>query len=296
VSPAESELRQRVEQLLGKRVARLESLHGGMIADVRSVELASGECLVAKLSRDTPLSIEGKMLEFLARFSSLPVPRVVHADDELLLLERLAGRSFYRPAAERQAAELLAGLHETGPADAGLSPVEAERFGFPFDTLIGPFSQANDWNADWAEFYRERRLVPMLAECEERGRLPRELGKRLERLLAELGTLLDHSPEPGLVHGDVWSGNVLAEEGRITGFLDPALYFADPEVELAFIDLFDTFGTEFWNAYRDRRAIDAGYLSRRRDVYQLYPLLVHVALFGGSYVGALGVRLARLGY
>jgi fructosamine-3-kinase len=169
-------------------------------------------------------------------------------------------------------------------------------FGFPFDTLIGPFPQANAWNTDWAEFYRERRLVPMLLECTKLGRLPRELGARLERFLADLGSLLDHSPEPGLVHGDVWSGNVLAREGRFIGFLDPALYFADPEVELAFIDLFDTFGTEFWTAYRDRRAIDAGFLSHRRDVYQLYPLLVHVALFGGSYVGAVGSTLARLGY
>ncbi|MEX2535727.1 MAG: fructosamine kinase family protein [Trueperaceae bacterium] len=105
-----------------------------------------------------------------------------------------------------------------------------------------------------------------------------------------------HSPKPGLVHGDVWSGNVLARNGRITAMLDPAIYFADPEVELAFIELFATFGEAFWERYGELRPIDPGYREVRRDVYQLYPLLVHTALFGGGYVRAVGERLEWLGY
>src|SRR5690606_34952286 len=104
------------------------------------------------------------------------------------------------------------------------------------------------------------------------------------------------SPVAGLVHGDAWATNVLALDGRVTGFIDPAIYYADPEVELAYIELFGTFGAAFFEAYSEARPISAGYAEVRRDVYQLYPLLVHVALFGGSYVRGVEERVARLGY
>ena len=136
----------------------------------------------------------------------------------------------------------------------------------------------------------------MLELCESRGRVKASLVDRFRSLLDDLSGLLDHSPVPGLIHGDVWSGNVLARNGRIAAFLDPAIYFADPEVELAFIDLFSTFGSEFWGRYEEIRGVDAGYSRLRRDIYQLYPLLVHVALFGGGYLGGVEERLSRLGY
>ena len=135
----------------------------------------------------------------------------------------------------------------------------------------------------------------MAAIAAERGALPREDRRRVERLAGSLPERFEAAPTPSLIHGDVWGGNVLARGGRIAAFLDPALYFADAEVELAFIDLFHTFGSAFYEAYEARRPIDAGYRRWRRDLYQVFPLLVHVALFGGAYVGGLRERLRRLG-
>ena len=100
-----------------------------------------------------------------------------------------------------------------------------------------------------------------------------------------------------LIHGDVWTGNVLAENGRITGFLDPAPYYAHHEVELAFITLFGTFGEAFFARYGEvGTRIDAEFWETRRRVYNVYPLLVHVRLFGGGYVGELSANLDMLGF
>src|SRR5690606_31505376 len=101
---------------------------------------------------------------------------------------------------------------------------------------------------------------------------------------------------PALIHGDLWTTNILAQDGRITGFLDPAIYYAHPEIELAFSTLFNTFDAPFFERYRQLRPLEPGFFETRRDIYNLYPLLVHVRLFGGGYVGALERFLRRFGY
>lgn len=284
-----------------------------MVADVRLAELDDGRRVVVKASPNTfgeasgelpgsQMVLEAEMLQFLARHTALPVPRVIHVGNGLLILEFLQGRNVLDDRAERHAAALLAELHAVTPATVS-SDVPATAgdtagawFGFDFDTLIGPLAQVNTWSSDWPSFYRDERLGAVLAVCRERGRLRGELAGRVERLREDLGSLLAHAPSPGLLHGDVWSGNVLAEGGLVSGFLDPAIYFGDPEVELAFIELFSTFGPAFFDMYEELRPIQPGYHELRRDIYQLYPLLVHVALFGGGYLAGVEERLSRLGY
>jgi len=112
-------------------------------------------------------------------------------------------------------------------------------------------------------------------------------------LAAKLSELLGEPAAPALLHGDVWSGNVLARGNRITAFLDPAIYFGHPEVELAFITMFRTFGERFFAAYEEVRQVDPGFMEERRHVYNLYPYLVHVRLFGGSYVASVEGILSR---
>jgi fructosamine-3-kinase len=93
----------------------------------------------------------------------------------------------------------------------------------------------------------------------------------------------------------MWGGNVLAQKGQITGFVDPAIYYADAEIELAFSTLFSTFGDDFFSRYQEHRPLAPGFFEERRDIYNLYPLLVHVCLFGGSYVNSVDAILKRFG-
>lgn len=280
------DIRREIAALLGQAVVDIAPLGGGCVSAVYEVGLGDGRRLVVKAddSGAGNLPVEAHMLTYLAE-RGLPVPAVVAVSNRLLVMEYMAGDSLFDAAAESHAAELLAALHDqTAPA-----------FGFNRDTLIGGLRQPNTPTARWLDFFAEQRLVYMAGEAGRAGRLPATTRARVERLAGRVGEWLVEPARPALIHGDVWTTNVLAHGGRITAFLDPAIYYADPEMELAFIGLFGTFGRAFYEAYHSLRPIAPGFFEERRDLYNLYPLLVHVRLFGGSYVGQVERTLADYG-
>jgi fructosamine-3-kinase len=276
-----------VEEYLGERLLSARPMGGGCIGEVYRVELEGGAPLVAKVDRKSVshLEREAYMLRYLGENSDLPVPQVFHGSETLLLMEYVEGSSRFSDGAERHAAELLATLH-------GIS---TDAYGHERDTLIGSLDQPNLWTGSWIEFFREQRLLYLARVAHEAGRLPRGDLERIHRLAERLDDYLDEPERPSLVHGDVWSANVLAKGDSITAFLDPAIYHADPEVELAFISLFDSFGDAFFERYAEIRAISDGFFEERRDLYNLYPLLVHVYFFGGGYLESVRTTLRRLG-
>jgi fructosamine-3-kinase len=277
-----------VEDALGERLRSARPMGGGCIGEVYRVDLADGSTLVAKVDREgaSHLEREAYMLRYLRENSDLPVPEVYHGSETLLLMEFVEGSSRFSEGAERHAAELLSGLHG----------ITAEAYGHERDTLIGSLDQPNPWTESWTEFFRERRLLYMARVAHEAGRLPAEDLERVEQLAERLDEYLEESGRPSLIHGDVWSANVLAKGDRITAFLDPAIYHADPEVELAFISLFDSFGDAFFEHYVEMRLIRPGFFEGRRDLYTLYPLLVHVYFFGGGYLSSVRSTLRRFGF
>jgi fructosamine-3-kinase len=135
----------------------------------------------------------------------------------------------------------------------------------------------------------------MAGEAHRAGCLSARAFARAEKLAGRLSEWIPGDGKPSLVHGDAWGGNVLCRRGRVAAFIDPAIYYADPEIELAFGTLFGTFGRPFFRRYGEIRALRDGFFETRRDLYNLYPLLVHVRLFGGSYVGDVERTLARFG-
>lgn len=267
-----------VELALGERLQSARPMGGGCIGEVYKVELEDGTPLVAKVDRDrgSHLEREAYMLRYLSKKSDLPVPEVFHGSETLLLMEFIEGNSNFSHGAEHHAAELLATLHG----------ITADAYGHQRDTLIGSLDQPNPWTESWTEFFRDHRLLYMAGVAQEAGRLPMQDRHRIERLAGRLDDLIEEPEQPSLIHGDAWSANVLTRGDRITGFLDPAIYHADPEMELAFISLFDSFGEAFFGRYREIRGIKDGFLEVRRDIYNLYPLLVHVYYFGGGYLGS----------
>jgi fructosamine-3-kinase len=278
-------LTDRIETALGRRPARFSPLSGGCIAEIHKVDLDGGGSAVAKVSDSGGLAIEGFMLDYLAGNSALPVPAVLHRDDDLLILEYIETSGGPGAPAQEHAAELLAALHG----------VTEGRFGFDRDTVIGPLAQPNPWTASWRAFFRDRRLLHMGRVALDSGHLPAETFTELERFCGKLGRFIDEPAAASLIHGDVWGGNVLTRGGRVAAFVDPAIYYADPEIELAFSTLFATFGEPFFARYRELRPIAPGFFEARRDIYNLYPLLVHTALFGGHYGAQVSRILARYG-
>jgi fructosamine-3-kinase len=284
---SEKILTEGIEEHLGERLRSARPMGGGCIGEVYRVELEDGTTLVAKLDREgaSHLEREAYMLRYLRENSELPVPEVYHGSETLLLMEFVEGNSRFSEEAERHAAELLSALHG----------ITAEAYGHERATLIGSLDQPNPWTESWIEFFREQRVLYMAGVAYKAGRLPAEDLKRVERLAERLEEYLEESERPSLIHGDVWSANVLAKGDRITAFLDPAIYHADPEIELSFISLFNSFGDPFLERYAEIRGIRDGFFEERRDLYSLYPLLVHVYFFGGGYLDSVRSTLRRFG-
>jgi fructosamine-3-kinase len=276
-----------IEEHLGELLRSARPMGGGCIGEVYRVDLGDGTTLVAKVDREgaSHLEREAYMLRCLSAQSDLPVPEVYHGSETLLLMEFVEGSSRFSEGAERHAAELLSALHGT----------TAGAYGHECDTLIGSLDQPNPWTQSWVEFFREHRLLYLARVAHEAGRLPAEDLERVERLAERLDDYLEEPERPSLIHGDVWSTNVLAKGDRITAFLDPAIYHADPEIELAFISLFNSFGDAFFERYEEIRGMRPGFFEARRDLYNLYPLLAHVYFFGGGYLGSVRNNLRRFG-
>ncbi len=279
---------QEIERATNARITDIAPLSGGCIGQVYRVVLDNGRILVAKADEGThpKLDIEGEMLTYLAEHTELPVPLVLLSTPKLLLMEFLQGSSHFPATAQEDAAEKLAALHT----------ISAPQFGFVQDTLIGGLHQPNPWTASWLQFFAQQRLIYMANAAVQAGRLSPKILKRIQHFCAHLDRWLEEPQHPSLIHGDVWTTNVLAANGRITGFIDPAIYYADPEIELAFTTLFGTFGDPFFKRYQELRPLRPGFFDTRRDIYNLYPLLVHVRLFGGSYVAAVDQTLHRFGF
>ena len=285
---AEKIIAEGVEANLGERLRGTRPLGGGCIGEVYRVDLADGTPLVAKVDREgeSHLDREAYMLRYLRQNTELPVPEVFHGSKTLLLMEFVEGTSSFSEGAERHAADLVAELHGIG----------AEAYGHERDTLIGSLDQPNPWTPNWVAFFRDRRLLYAANVAHRADRLPTEDRHRIEKLAERLEDIIGEPNPPALIHGDVWSGNVLARNDRITAFLDPAIYHADPEIELAFISLFNSFGETFIEHYAQIRPIEKGFFETRRDLYSLYPLLVHTYYFGGGYLASVRRVLSRFGF
>jgi fructosamine-3-kinase len=290
-----------IEQAMGSRVVEVQRLTVGFgltgmrvkLSDKRDAAVkaipsqASGEGPAPRKPGGGPsLALEGYMLGELKRLSDLPVPEVYYAAPDLLIMEWIANdRSAIDAPAQRHAAELLAQLH-------GL---RFPQFGFERDTLIGPLHQPNQPSDGWLQFFREHRLRHMATLAYNEDALSSVQLNRIERLADRLDQWLLEPPHPSLIHGDMWSGNVLVKDGKIAGFVDPAIYCGHPEIELAFSTMFGTFGAPFFEVYHALRPIEPGFHETRCAIYNIYPALVHVRLFGGSYWNQIDSALKSIG-
>ena len=272
-----------LRQVLSTAPLRLEPLSGGL-GSVYRVLLEDGRTVIAKSGAG--MTTEAFMLNYLAEHSSLPVPQPIYADEMLLVMSHIESGGSITRDAERHGAELLAALHS----------VTSQQFGLERDTVIGNLHQPNPLADCWLPFFRDHRLLYMAREAQKAGRLPTGMLSRVEKLAAHLERWLQEPSAPSLLHGDVWSGNVLVRNGRIAGLIDPAIYYGHAEIELAFITLFNTFGDTFFRHYGALRPIADGFFEQRRDLYNLYPLLVHVRIFGGGYIHAVDRTLRQYGY
>lgn len=251
---------QRVAALAGVPAERLERLAGGDLSEVLLLRRLDGRCAVAK--GGPAIATEAAMLRALARVG-VPVPMVEGEHESALLLEHIPNDGVFSPHAWADIGAAVSRLH----ARIG------ERYGWPVDYRLGTVELDNRQGNDWAAFWGEQRLVSAARVLDRPWRV------RVERLAAKLPALLPAAPPPAFLHGDLWSGNILVREGRLAALIDPACYGGHREVDLAMLTLFDAPPPAFWEAYGP---LEPGW-EERQPIYQLFPALVHLRLFGSAY-------------
>ena len=221
--------------------------------------------------------IEAKMLLLVGKY--INVPKVYDYDQNSIIIEYIADNCTLD---EQKAAQSITHLHSQ----------HAQKYGLDFNTTIGPFLQPNVQSNSWIEFYATQRVLYMAQKALDEGSLSKTHYARLEKLCQKLPSLIPDSPKASLLHGDIWGGNVLCRNGELY-LIDPALYYGHNEVELAFIMMFNTFGKRFFDAYNEIIPIEREFFEYRYAIYQIYPYLVHVRIYGGSYLNALERILVR---
>jgi fructosamine-3-kinase len=221
------------------------------------------------------LICEAKGLELLRKYTkSISIPTVFKVDENIMECEYIyAGNP------------TEAGMKSLGSALACLHRIEQKDYGLDHNNYIGLNPQKNILTKHWDKFFIQHRLffqVKLIKETQIKDNFLNILDKHIHKLEQILN---DHNPTPCLVHGDLWSGNAIIDIHEKPWLIDPAVYFADREVDLAMTEMFGGFSKHFYHAYNDVYPLDENY-SKRKVIYNLYHYLNHYNLFGTSYLAS----------
>ena len=286
----DSDLQQAVERALGIRVMSTRPLTGGDINVAFAVRLATGREVFVKTNQRADLRMfpcEARGLAWLAQANAIRLPAVLAVSAEtddgphVLVLELISSAPRQNDF-DARLGDGLAVLHGSG----------ADTFGLGYDNFLATLEQDNTPSHSWAEFYAHRRLEPQLRRAVDRGLAPSSWPRAFAALFARLDELVGPIEPPARLHGDLWSGNLHTDADGVPCLIDPAVYGGHREIDLAMLSLFGGPGPAFTRAYNERYPLAPG-VPERVPLYQLYPLLAHVNLFGGSYVGSVERALRR---
>ncbi|MDF1662404.1 MAG: fructosamine kinase family protein [Planctomycetota bacterium] len=261
------------------QITDVQSCGGGCINQTAILKIG-GQSAFLKFNSGVPenfFEAEANGLRALYGADTVIVPEVYlvgpEGDDHpaFLVLEALTQDASAKNSA-RLFGEDLAALHRSSQAC----------YGFSEDNYIGSTAQVNSLKETWIEFFRDCRLRPQCDWICQKNSVSQSFKDQFETLLGRLEELLIPGEAPSLIHGDLWSGNSMTVQGGRTAIYDPAVYYGHREADLAMTELFGRLPQEFYDAYKACYPLDPGY-EERRDLYNLYHMLNHWNLFGGSY-------------
>jgi len=268
-------------------VTSIRALNGGSVNSTEVVESDQGTFFIKhNRARQHPnmFKLEQKGLELLRAAQAVRVPTVygvVEAEGQEILIMEMIDRGTPHYDFWPEFGAQLARLHKT----------ESASFGLDYDNFISSLPQCNTQSPSWASFFYEQRLAPMLKRAVDSGKADVELAKQLERLGARLSSIFPQE-KPSLLHGDLWGGNFISDLSGDAVIFDPAVYFGHREMDLAMTRLFGGFDPSFYHGYEEEWALEPGW-EERVAICNLYPLLVHVNLFSGSYIQSVRNVLSR---
>ncbi|PWK47307.1 fructosamine kinase family protein [Pleionea mediterranea] len=278
-----SSIRNWLETQLSSKVLQIEPVSGGCINQAYCVRLASGQTVFVKINETCAMfDAEASGLTAINQTVSNFAPDVLHYCDEALVLEWLtpasSDESFWQSLADQ-----LALMHQ----------YKGHSFGFDCDNYCGATPQPNPEYSCGIEFFAEQRLLYQAKLALNAGLLSGKNLMAIERIAGQLHRWLPKQP-PVLLHGDLWSGNVMATTAGAK-LIDPACYFGMAEADMAMTLLFGGFSASFYDRYAEQSDIASDWQDRA-ELYNLYHLLNHLNLFGGQYQSAVQRVIGRYGF
>jgi fructosamine-3-kinase len=283
-----TEIAENISQVTGEKfqIDKRLSVSGGCINQGYSVT-GDGLTYFVKINHASQIemfAVEADGLKEMLATQTIKVPQPIcwgtTGNSSYLVLEWL---EFARGTTQswQEMGRKLAAMHQVkGPS----------QFGWERNNTIGSTPQINNWMSNWADFFAQHRIGYQLKLGQRRGGIFPDYTEIVE---AVRNILADRNPQPSLVHGDLWSGNVAVTESGEPVILDPAIYYGDREVDLAMTELFGGFPAAFYRGYNEVFPLEEGY-QRRKTLYNLYHILNHFNLFGGGYASQANRMLQQI--
>ncbi|EHQ24410.1 fructosamine kinase family protein [Mucilaginibacter paludis] len=277
-----------IEQRLSELIINTSPMSGGSINQVYSLQTAQKKYVVKVNSKSKfpqMFACEATGLKTIAATATIAIPNVLFFDDageeSFLVLEWIESK---RPS--------QSSFNHLGQQLAAMHTHSAEAFGFDGDNYMGSLKQSNIKHDTWAAFYTGERLMPMVKIAVDNCLLSNRDEQFFEKLYARLPGLFEEE-KPSLIHGDLWSGNYIIANDDAPYLIDPAVSYGHREFDIAMTTLFGGFGRQFYRSYHESFPLAKGW-EQRLDLWNLYPLLLHLNLFGAGYLGQ--VRDGLAGY
>ena len=275
------------QSLLDTTIQKVDTVGGGDIHQAYCLHTPKGLFFLKTNTQTDALAMfqtEAKGLALMRQCQELVIPKTyatgqvdAHAFLLLAFIDRGAqSRSFWSSFGAG-----LAAMHRHSQA----------HFGLDHANYIGRLPQSNGQHSNWSDFYRAERLEPQIQMALEQGQMRQQDYHAFQRLYPLIEQLCPEEP-PALIHGDLWSGNFLCNAQQEAVLFDPACAYAHREMDLAMSRLFGGFDAEFYRAYEEAYPLAPNF-EERLPLYQLYYLMVHVNLFGGSYIASVQRILRR---
>lgn len=254
----------------------IQSVSGGSINDAYKLETSSGTFFLktnsaSRFPKMFEAETQGLKLLSASEFTiPKPITTATLENDQFILMEWI-----------EKGVPKEKFWDEFGRSLAKLHSLSNQHFGLDHNNYIGSLPQSNSENETWADFYRSKRLLPQMKLAENNGRLTSGMKRGFDALFQELENIFPKE-KPSLVHGDLWSGNMMVAANGSPCIFDPAVYYCNRETDLAMMALFGGFGDSWVEAYNEVYPLENGWRDRI-PIGQLYPLMVHVNLFDGGY-------------
>lgn len=279
------QLRQKVGNLSPLR--NVKPVGGGDINECLRLDFDERSVFVKKNSDQAyprMFDLEARALEELRNESQFAIPQVIMngcVEDEAFLILEFLEEGRKEPGFWEDFGAKLAMMHR---------PVKPA-FGWHTDNYMGRLVQANDFEDQWADFFATRRIEPQLKMARESGLLQGDDLRRAARFLEKVESLVPAEPA-ALIHGDLWAGNYMVAPDGSPALIDPALHYGHREADIAMMHLFGGFSPEVFEAYNRSYPLEAAW-RERLDIHNLYPVLVHLNLFGASYAAQVRATLKK---